>query len=158
MMPMIRIDDELYEFLNNQGRTEDAFNDVLRRLLGFERRKKRYQVAPRDEETMRPTANLSASDTEPIERLMEKLFPPHNNPVHRRQLVKVVWAYLHSPRDWPTKDRQIYAASKVAQEERVTRETIQDGCTRRLGLNIEKFRGRLENLEAEYREISRPEK
>ena len=76
-----------------------------------------------------------------------------NSCIHCRQLVKLVRYFLRSPGNWPTKDREIVAAKKVAEEEDVTRETIQDGGTRRLGLNIEGFRKRLEAIEAEYRQV-----
>ena len=151
-MPIIRVDDEVYKYLNDQGKTEDAFNDVLRRVLGFEPRKKQLHDLP-THKTVKGEGRY-VDDNESIERLMEKHLPPYLiNPIHCRQLVKLVRYFLRSPGNWPTKDREIAAAKKVAEEEGVTRETIQDGGTRRLGLNIEGFRKRLEAIEAESRQV-----
>ena len=43
MSPMIRVDDEVYERLNELGRTEDSFNDVVRRVprIGFKKKSTR---------------------------------------------------------------------------------------------------------------------
>lgn len=149
-MPNIRIDDEVYQYLNEQGKTEDTFNDVLRRLLGLESARKRLDELPKNNAGI--SRSHTAGETEMIERLMEKHLPPfRKHSVHGRQLVKLVTCYLHSPTEWSVRDREIGAAKMVAKEEGVTRETIQDGATRRLGLDTEDFRRRLEPIDAEYR-------
>lgn len=149
-MPNIRIDDEVYQHLNEQGKTEDTFNDVLRRLLGFDSARKRLNELPKKDSGN--SLSHTAGETEMIERLMEKHLPPHlSNPVHRRQLVKLIEYFLLAPDEWSVKDREIEAAKMAAKVEGVTRETIQDGGTRRLGLNMAGFRKRLEAIEADYR-------
>jgi predicted CopG family antitoxin len=153
-MPNIRIDEEVYQHLNEQGKTEDTFNDVLRRLLGFDSLKKNLDRLPSTKSLISETAG----ENRMIEPLMEKWLPNSylDNPVHRRQLVNHVRYFLLSPKDWSTKDRQISAAKKVSEEEGVKLETILDGGTRRLRinseqhLNIENFRGRLESIETDY--------
>ncbi len=157
MMPMIRVDDEVYQHLNDRGKTEDTFNDVLRRILGLEAKRRRSGERTPQERKARTTQTRSVPPNEMAElwSVIEKHLPPRlSNAVHRRQIEKLVVSFLEAPADWTTKDREISAARQVANEEGVTRETIQDGGTRRLGLDIEEFRRRLEAIEVEYQQLS----
>ena len=147
MMPNIRIDDEVYKYINDRGKTEDTFNDVLRREFGLESAKKRLDELPTNEAG---TLEYSEDEYQMVEVLMEQKFPALNNPVHKHQLVKWVLYYLLLPVDWTVKNRSISAAKLLAKEEGVTRETIQDGGTRRLKLNIAEFRKKLEDFEKVY--------
>ena len=43
-MPTIRIDQEIYDYLNEKGKTADTFSDVLRRELGLDQKPTKGQI------------------------------------------------------------------------------------------------------------------
>lgn len=125
-MPTIWIDQELHDYLNDRGRTVDAFNDVLRRDLGFAplRPKKRRASDPADDGEMGGRIFGAASRHLPLGW--------DRRPAQKRQILMVVSQVLRTPGDWPLEDREIAARKAVARELRVDPNTVSDKYTRQL--------------------------
>lgn len=178
---MIRVDDEVYAFLNGRGRTEDSFNDVIRRELGLTPKKLLARgrpeedlndVLPREVDArIHPTASAERSSpsevcavlhSEEIVASLNRHLSPHwsDTPARREQILELVLAFLKTSRDWSTADRQLYAARQVAAAHRVEVNTVQDKCGRQLygtgaGQQIERFRSALDRVEHELIEADR---
>lgn len=151
MPPMIRVDDEVYEYLNQQGRTEDSFNDVIRRELGLELRKPAAAkpLASMDHEVKQA---MDTNKLKAVEDALNRLLPPHwaNAPKRRNQIFEVVSAFLHTPKEWGTAEREVHAAKLVAERRGIDVNTVQDKCGRQLygeGSLMQQFRNALERLE-----------
>jgi hypothetical protein len=158
MTPMIRVDDEVYEQLNQRGRTEDSFNDVIRRELGLPSKK---QAMPQDSRsTDDPNPRAIAEALAPaLVAALDCHLPPHwsETPERRSQILEVATLFLTTDQSWSTVERQLYAARRVAKEHRVDVNTVQDKCGRQLygtgtGQQIERFRSALEAVEKNLRD------
>jgi hypothetical protein len=148
-MPNIRVDEEVYGYLNERGNTEDTFNDVIRRELGLTTSSK--SEAKMFAKTVSQSEPTEGVDLEFIRKLMIRHFPQFNpESKHGTQLLKHVVQFLVAPSNWTTRDRQIAAAKRVAELEEVELQTVQDGAARRLDISIGEFRVRLEALEQEF--------
>lgn len=152
MMPMIRVDEEIYEFLNQRGRTEDTFNDVLRRELGLGSKKRSGHRIDREHKVENQTKNSSGASS--LTSLVDKHLPAHWRSTRARgdQILRVVTTYLRTPKEWDSSRRELSAAQQVANELGVEVTTVQDKCTRQLfgdGAVIQNFRAALEAIEAD---------
>lgn len=156
MTPNIRIDQEVYDYLNARGNTEDSFNDVLRRELGLSEQSKRKAITI-NQEPITPTPEEDRSLKEGLGEIiasMNEYLPSEwsGSPSREEQILKVTLAYLtQTPRDLTVDDRQKMAARIVAGEFGVTVETVQDKCGRQLFGNgtgvIDRFRACLIRIE-----------
>lgn len=149
-MPMIRVDDEVYERLTEMGRMADSYNDVLRRLLGLPEKEKLKKTRPTplvpEEEDLHQF--LSATD---------KHLPEHWSHSRERmsQILWVVAEFLNTPKNLSMRQRQLIAVKQVAKKFGVMVPTVQDKCGRQLygtgtGQQIERFRQALEKIEADW--------
>ena len=157
MAPMIRVDDEVYEYLNQRGRTEDSFNDVIRRELQLspKRQSARQNSPTLDDSTPRAVAAALGSL---LSEALDRHLPPHwsETPERRTQILEVVTLFLTTDKSWPTADRLVYAAERVAKERGVEVNTVKDKYGRQLyrtgtGQQTERFRLALEAVEKDLR-------
>jgi hypothetical protein len=154
---MIRVDDEVYEHLNQRGRTEDSFNDVIRRELGLPPKRQTTPQEPQSPDDTNPRAVAKALAPVLLTALDGHL-PPHwsETPERRAQILEVAMLFLTTDQSWSTADRQLHAARRVAKEHGVDVNTVQDKCGRQLygtgtGQQIERFRSALEAVEKDFR-------
>jgi hypothetical protein len=151
---MIRIDDEVYEYLNQRGHTEDTFNDVLRRELGLGQ-KKSSKGGTRSVSGSAGTTTQEHLNASRLTPLLDKHLPSHwgDTRARRDQILQVVEAFLNTPREWTTAEREVYAAKLVAKSLRVEVNTVQDKCTRQLfgnGTVMQHFHAALMVIESEW--------
>lgn len=157
-MPMIRVDSEIYELLNEKGRTEDTFNDVLRRELGLPSRKSGRQSQAHLSPTTPPVGHAAARGANSeLESVLHRRLPPHwaDTPARKIQIVEVVQKFLQTPGNWDTKDRHLYAVKAVAAERNLTIQTVADKCGRQLygeGELQPRFRRALDAIEMDLRD------
>jgi len=132
MAPMVRIDHEVYEYLNQRGRTEDSFNDVIRRELGLP--PKRQPKALSSSAGRGP--DTEASDVQPqrLEEALDRLLPPYWSATRARrtQIREVALAFLRTPPQWTTEERHLHAARQVASAHGIEVTTVHDKCGRQL--------------------------
>ena len=157
IMPMIRVDDEVYQHLNERGNTEDTFNDVIRRELGLPPRKPSRAVTRGDSETMPSTATASGEYPPTSIAALDKHLPHHwsDTRARREQILDVFAAFLGMPKDWGITKRHLAACKIVARQRGVTIQTVEDKCGRQLygqGQLMQQFRAALEAAEAELEE------
>ena len=76
MAPMIRVDDEVYEHLNQRGRTEDSFNDVIRRELGLPAKRQALPQVSRSPNHLGPRAVAEAL-APALTAALDRHLPPH---------------------------------------------------------------------------------
>lgn len=147
-MPNIRIDDEVYMYLNNKGKVEDSFNDVLRRELGLDHKKVEYRF-----KTNMP---LHKEDREMLTGIVDKHLPSHWRATSARQkeTLMVIERFLETPGLGDVMERELRARKQVAKELNLTAETIQDKYCRQLyrgqGSYILRFRAALEKIEEDF--------
>lgn len=153
MAPMIRVDDEVYEHLNQRGRTEDSFNDVIRRELGLPAKRQALPQVSRSPNHLGPRAVAEAL-APALTAALDRHLPPHwsETPERRAQILEVATLFLTTDQSWSTAERQLDAARRVAKEHNVEVETVQTKCGRELygtgtGPLIERFRSALEAVE-----------
>lgn len=158
MAPMIRVDDEVYEYLNQRGRTEDSFNDVIRRELGLSpKRQAARQDPPASSDEPSPRA-VAAALGSVLSEALDRHLPSHwsETPERRTQILEVVTLFLTTDKSWPTADRLVYAAERVAKERCIEVNTVKDKYGRQLygagtGQQTERFRLALEAVEKDLR-------
>ena len=149
---MIRVDDDVYDALNEMGRTSDSFNDVLRRLL---------HLPARDKQRRRPDPSVRPDDAKLVGLfdVVDKHLPTHwaSSDSRAKQILFVVAAFLGASRNWSIAERHLHAVKKVAEQFQVTIQTINDKCGRQLfgtgaGLRQqESFRDALKSIESDFR-------
>ena len=125
-MPTIWIDQEVHEYLNERGRTIDAFNDVIRREFGF---------APlRSKKRRAPDKAHQAEMGSPINGAARRHLPLSwdRRPAQKRQILMVISQVLETPSDWPIADREIAARKAVARKLGVDPNTVLDKYGRQL--------------------------
>lgn len=154
MVPMIRIDEEVYEYLNQRGHTEDTFNDVLRRELGLGQ-KKSSRGGTRSMSGSTGTTRLEHLNALRLTPLLDKHLPPHwgDARARRDQILQVVEAFLNTPNEWTTAEREVHAAKLVAKSLGVEVNTVQDKCARQLfgeGTVMQHFHAALMAIELEW--------
>jgi hypothetical protein len=161
MVPMIRVDDEVYEYLNQRGRTEDSFNDVVRRELGLSPKRPAVQQDPPGSSD-EPGLGAVAAALGGVLSALDRHLPPHwsETPERRTQILKVVTLFLTTDKSWPTADRLACAADRVAKEHGIEVNTVKDKYGRQLygagtGQQTERFRLALEAVEKELRQSSK---
>jgi hypothetical protein len=149
-MPMIRVDDEVYERLAEMGRMADSYNDVLRRVLGLPKKEKSRKAVPTP---MAPDEGFLVQ----FFSVADKHLPKHWSHSKKRmmQILWVIAEFLKAPKNLSTGERQLIAAKQVAKEFGVEVPTVQDKCGRQLygtgtGQQMERFRRALEKIEADW--------
>lgn len=165
-MPVIRIDIDVYVALNELGRTEDTFNGVLRRLLGFAQKDRgndhKEHLKSEFSENGFPTMDheVPLEEDEIISDILFEAIDSHlpahwaSSPKRGRQILMVVYGVLSQDFNCPIDDRHQKAAAAVAQKFGISRETVHDKCMRQLfgngsGLS-ERFRDALLEIEKDY--------
>lgn len=149
MMPTIRIDQDIYDYLNERGKTVDTFNDVLRRELGVE--PKPVQKRP---------SQVGSSEVSAEGKLREVLdahLPSHwvGTRAREEEIRMVIVEFLRLPGTWTTKDREIAARKSVAERLGIDPTTVSDKYTRQLygegGGQVRRFRDALERIEQDFK-------
>jgi hypothetical protein len=158
VMPMIRVDDEVYEYLNQRGRTEDSFNDVIRRELGLS---PKTQTARQGSKTDGPRS-MAAAPASKLSEALDRHLPPHwsETPERRAQILEVATVFLRTDKSWPAADRLGHAAEHVAKDHDIEINTVKDKYGRQLygtgtGQQTERFRLALEAVEKDLRSAGR---
>ena len=125
-MPTIWIDQEVHEYLNERGRTIDAFNDVLRRELGFR------PLLSKKRKILRQGMRNETDDR--VASIVRRHLPPRWDlrPAQKRQILMVVSEVQKTPSDWPIADREVAARKAVARDLGVDPNTVLDKYGRQL--------------------------
>lgn len=150
-MPMIRVDDQVYEVLTNCRMGEESYNDALKRLLGLA-----PKVPVGVDQAMNEIGVEQMADDQPLRDLVaaiDRYLPPHwaDGPERARQLIWVVVTFLkETPANWPLRDRYNSALKSVAKRLGVRGRTVRDKCVRQLygnGPQTDRFLDALEKIE-----------
>lgn len=156
MMPTIRIDQEIYDYLNEKGKTADTFSDVLRRELGLDQKPTKGQI-------MRHLITGLADDqrshsVEAIRGATDRHLPPHwaSTPAREAQIIRVVKEFVRMPRNLSVEDREIAARKRVAEFLGIDPNTVFDKYGRQLygdgGGQAAKFRTALRKIESDLQQ------
>lgn len=125
-MPTIWIDQEVHEYLNERGRTIDAFNDVIRREFGFAPLRPKKRRGSNQAYGGEMGGRIIAAASRHLPLLWD------GRPAQKRQILMVISQVLKTPSDWPTADREIAARKAVARELGVDPNTVLDKYGRQL--------------------------
>lgn len=123
-MPMIRVDEEVYQALKAVARTSGSMTNALRWKLGLPKKETRPpKPAKPQEEVLRA-----------IFVVIDRHLPAHwaASREQMKQIMSVVAEFRRTPRDLPTQDRYIRAVKAVAEELGIDQRTVRDKCGRRL--------------------------
>jgi len=153
---MIRVDDEVYERLNELGRTEDSFNDVVRRVLGLASKKVNARALPSSSAVEDKGVSEVRKDIE-LFGIIDRHLPAHwkETEARRDQIMEVVKNFLRMPSNIPVPERHRKAAKEVAKGRGVEENTVLDKCGRQIfgtgsGL-VDQFRDALIRIEADIK-------
>ena len=148
-MPTIRIDQDIYDYLNERGKTADTFNDVLRRELGLSRKSPPKVPFYRNH-------TEEATDAK-MRQFADRHLPPHwaHTPARKKEILMVIEEVLRQPEDWSVADREIAARKTVAKSLGIDSTTVRDKYTRQLygngGDQGRRFRDALERIEQDFK-------
>ena len=171
-MPTIEIDQDIYDHLNEQGRTEDTFSDVLRRKLALPLKPMSKRVpqlaghllelaqvsAPRGPRKDAPRlSDVSSVADNRLHAILDRYLPPHwsDTAERQRQILMVVENTLGESGNVAIAERELKARKEVAEKLGVNPNTVLDKYGRQLygtgSPQVQRFRAALTRIEKDYK-------